>query len=254
MQDQFSRTALLIGAEGIQKLKDSKVVIFGLGGVGSFTAEALARAGIGSFVLVDFDDICLTNVNRQLHALHSTLGEAKVDVMQKRLLDINPKARIEIHKLFYTEQEADMFFSDWPAYVVDAIDTVKSKVSIAKECIRRAIPLISCMGAGNRLDALSFRIADIAKTTGCPLAKAVRKLLRQDGITGGFKVVYSPEPTVALVEQEHTCATNCICPGGDAHCSKKRQIPGSISYVPSVAGLLAAGEVVKDLLNIRGGS
>jgi tRNA A37 threonylcarbamoyladenosine dehydratase len=248
MQNQFSRTELLTGQEGLSKLQNSKVTIFGLGGVGSYTAEALARAGIGSFKLVDFDEICLTNINRQLHALHSTIGKSKVDVMKQRMLDINPKAKIETFQSFYQEEGAEGFFTEKPDYVVDAIDTVKSKVSLAKECRRRGILLISCMGAGNRLDALSFRVADISKTSGCPLAKAVRKLLRKEGITEGFKVVFSPEPALKPLEQENNCASNCICPSGDAPCSLKSQIPGSISYVPSVAGLLMAGEVVRDIL------
>lgn len=251
MLNQFSRTELLIGQEGLEKLKKCKVAIFGLGGVGSYTAEALARVGIGSFKLIDFDEICLTNINRQLHALHSTVGESKVEVMKRRLLDINPKAQIEIFKSFYSQEDADFFLADNPDFVVDAIDTVKSKVSLAKECLQRKIPFISCMGAGNRLEALSFRVADISKTSGCPLAKAVRKLLKQEGVTQGFKVVFSPEPALKPLEQEATCATDCICPSGDAHCSKKRQIPGSVSFVPSVAGLIMAGEVVKDILGVN---
>jgi len=251
MQHKFSRTELLIGEEGLKKLRESKVIIFGLGGVGSFTAEALARTGIGSFKLVDFDEVCLTNINRQLHALHSTIGMPKVEVMKQRLLDINPEARIETYQTFYTEKDADFFFADKPDYVVDAIDTVQSKVSLAIECHNRKIPFISCMGAGNRLNALSFRVADISESYGCPLAKAVRKLLRKHGITQGFKVVFSPEAPLKPLELEVGCATNCICPSGDAHCSKKRQIPGSISFVPSVAGLLMAGEVVRDILGIN---
>jgi tRNA A37 threonylcarbamoyladenosine dehydratase len=232
MQHQFSRTELLIGQDGLEKLNKSKVYIFGLGGVGSYTAEALARVGIGSFKLIDFDEICVTNINRQLHALHSTVGQSKVEVMKQRILDINPKVQIEVFKSFYGEENAGFFFADKPDYVVDAIDTVKSKVSLAKECTQRKIAVISCMGAGNRLDALSFKVADISKTSGCPLAKAVRKLLRQEGITQGFKVVFSPEPALKPLTEE------------------KQQIPGSVSFVPSVAGLLMAGEVVKDLLGL----
>ena len=248
MQDQFSRTELLIGRDAIDKLNNSKVSIFGLGGVGSFAAEALARVGIGSFDLIDFDDICLTNINRQLLALHSTLGKSKVEVMKERILDINPKAKVQIFKSFYTENEADLFLSESPDYVVDAIDTVKSKVSLAKECYNRKIPFISSMGAGNRLQAYGFQAADISKTTGCPLAKAVRKLLKQEGITKGIKVVFSPDLPMQPIPTADDCRSSCICPGGDAHCSKKRQIPGSISYVTSVVGLLLAGEVVNDLL------
>lgn len=248
MQDQFSRTELLIGREAIIKLNNSKVSVFGLGGVGSFTVEALARAGIGSFNLIDFDDICLTNVNRQILALHSTLGKSKVEVMKARILDINPKANVQIFKSFYSEQDADYFLGEKPDYVVDAIDTVKGKVSLAKECYNRKIPFVSSMGAGNRLNAYGFRAADISKTTGCPLAKAVRKLLKKEGITEGIKVVFSPELPRQPLPQVDDCRSNCICPGGDAHCTKKRQIPGSISFVPSVVGLLLAGEVVNDFL------
>jgi len=248
MQNQFSRTELLIGADGLTRLKNSKVSVFGLGGVGSYTAEALARAGIGSFNLIDFDEICLTNINRQLHALHSTVGLSKVEAMKRRIIDINPGAKIEMFKSFYAAEEADHLLKDRPDYVVDAIDTVKSKVSLAKECLERKIPIISCMGAGNRLDASSFKITDISQTTGCPLAKAVRKLLKKEGITEGLKVLFSPDPVLKPADQRFSCTTNCICPSGDAHCSKKRQIPGSISFVPSVAGLLMAGEVIRDLL------
>ncbi len=248
MQNQFSRSELLIGQEGLAKLKNSKVAIFGLGGVGSYTAEALARMGVGSFKLIDFDEICITNINRQLHALHSTVGQPKVQAMKQRIQDINPEALVETHISFYTEKDAEFFLADKPDYVVDAIDIVKSKVSLAKECAVRKLPFVSCMGAGNRLDASSFKIADISQTTGCPLAKAVRKLLKKEGITEGFKVLFSPEPVVKPLEQRVSYATNCICPGGDAHCSKKRQIPGSVSFVPSVAGLLIAGEVVRDII------
>lgn len=252
MQDQFSRTELLIGREAIIELNNSKVSIFGLGGVGSFTAEALARAGIGSFSLIDFDDICLTNINRQILALHSTVGKSKVEVMKERILDINPKADVQIFKSFYAEKDADFFLSENPDYVVDGIDTVKSKVSLAKQCYHRKIPFVSSMGAGNRLDAYSFQAADISKTSGCPLAKAVRKLLKKEGITEGVKVVFSPDIPREPLPQVDDCSSNCICPSGDAHCAKKRQIPGSISFVPSVVGLLLAGEVINDLLRKKG--
>lgn len=248
MQHRFSRTEILIGPEGLERLSKSHVMVFGVGGVGSYTVEALARAGVGSLTLVDYDEICLTNINRQLHALHSTVGQAKVDVMKQRILQINPRAEVETRKEFYTETEADQLLSVKPDYVVDAIDTVSSKVSLAKECLKREIPFISSMGAGNRLSADHFRIADISKTSGCPLAKAMRKLLRKEGITHGIKVVFSPDLPQAPLPIEGDCRNNCICPSGDAHCAKKRQIPGSISFVPPVVGLLMAGEVVRDLL------
>ncbi|CAA7602076.1 NAD(P)-binding domain protein [Acididesulfobacillus acetoxydans] len=248
MQHRFSRTELLIGADGLAKLDQSTVTLFGVGGVGSYTAEALARAGVGHLILVDYDDICLTNINRQVHALRSTVGKAKAEVMKARILEINPQARVEAIKEFYAAEKADRFLTLRPDYVVDAIDTVAGKVSLVKECLGRGIPLIASMGAGNRLSAANYRVADISETSGDPLAKAMRKLLRQEGITRGLKVVFSPDLPLTPLAVEADCRNNCICPGGEAHCAQKRQIPGSISFVPSVVGLLLAGEVVRDLL------
>ena len=248
MQHEFSRTELLIGSSGLEKLRQSTVMIFGIGGVGSFTVEALARAAVGHLILVDFDDICLTNINRQLHALQSTVGEAKAEVMKRRILEINPEAKVEVIKEFYSEADADRMLGRKLDYVIDAIDTVSSKVSLVKECLSRKIPIISSMGAGNRLTAENYRVTDISKTSGDPLAKAVRKLLRKEGITKGLKVVSTPDLPLTPLSSEDDCSTNCICPSGDAHCAKKRQIPGSISFVTSVVGLLIAGEVVRDLL------
>jgi tRNA A37 threonylcarbamoyladenosine dehydratase len=239
MRTQFSRTELLIGRSGIARLQGSKVTVFGIGGVGSFTVEALARLGIGHFKLIDPDKICLTNLNRQLIALHSTLGQSKVQVMKKRIEDINPQARVETYSLFYTETEAELLLSDSPDYVIDAIDTVKSKVSLAKECYQRKLNFISSMGTGNRLDATGFRIADISKTSGDPLAKAVRKLLRKEGIYQGIKVLYSPHPPLKIDSDRESGSLT------------KKQIPGSVSFVPSVAGLLIAGEVARDLLESK---
>ncbi|MHB8124069.1 MAG: tRNA threonylcarbamoyladenosine dehydratase [Desulfitobacteriaceae bacterium] len=248
MQNQFSRTELLIGLDGLDRLKLSTVLVFGIGGVGSYTVEALARVGVGHLILVDFDEVCLTNLNRQLHALRSTVGKSKVEVMKQRILDINPDIKIEAIKRFYTEKEAEEFLHRKLDYVVDTIDTVASKVSLAKECLERKIPFISCMGAGNRLTAANYQVADISKTSGCPLAKAMRKLLRKQGITKGIKVIFSPDLPIEPLQGSDDCRNDCICPGGDAHCAKKRQIPGSISFVPSVVGLLIAGEVVRELL------
>lgn len=248
MQHRFSRTEILIGKTALEKLSESTVIIFGIGGVGSYTAEALARAGVGHLILVDYDEICLTNINRQLHALRSTIGQAKVDVMRTRILEINPKANVEAIKEFFSAENAESFLGRNPDYVVDAIDTVSGKVSLIKECMQRGIPLISSMGAGNRLSAENYRITDISKTSGDPLAKAVRKLLRKEGITKGVKVVYSPDLPLTPLPTEADCRNNCICPGGDAHCALKRQIPGSISFVPPVVGLLMAGQVVNDLI------
>lgn len=248
MQHKFSRTEILIGAEGLDRLKQSHVMVFGVGGVGSYTVEALARAGVGSLTLVDYDEICLTNINRQIHALYSTVGQAKVEVMKERISQINPQAKVDARKEFYTEALAEQFLGEKPDYLVDAIDTVSGKVSLAEECLKREIPFISSMGAGNRMSANNYTITDISKTSGDPLAKAMRKLLRKDGITHGIKVVYSPDLPQAPLPVESDCRNNCICPGGDAHCALKRQIPGSISFVPPVVGLLIAGEVVRDLL------
>jgi len=248
MQHEFSRTELLIGNSGLEKLRKSTVMIFGIGGVGSFTVEALARAAVGHLILVDYDEICLTNINRQLHALHSTVGEAKAEVMKQRILEINPEANVEVIKEFYSDADADRILGRTLDYVIDTIDTVSSKVSLAKQCLLRKIPLISSMGAGNRLTAENYKVTDISKTSGDPLAKAVRKLLRKEGITKGVKVVSTTDLPLTPLTLEDDCRNNCICPGGDAHCAKKRQIPGSISFVPPVVGLLIAGEVVRDLL------
>jgi len=183
MQHEFSRTELLIGNSGLEKLRKSTVMIFGIGGVGSFTVEALARAAVGHLILVDYDEICLTNINRQLHALQSTVGEAKAEVMKRRILEINPIANVEVIKEFYSDADADRMLGRTLDYVIDTIDTVSSKVSLAKQCLLRKIPLISSMGAGNRLTAANYKVTDISKTSGDPLAKSVRKLLRKEGIT-----------------------------------------------------------------------
>ncbi|MDP4160555.1 MAG: tRNA threonylcarbamoyladenosine dehydratase, partial [Bacillota bacterium] len=211
MQHEFSRTELLIGNAGLEKLRTSTVIIFGVGGVGSYTVEALARAAVGHLILVDFDEISITNLNRQIHSLHSTMGEAKVEVMKRRILEINPKARVETIREFYSATNSDRFLDRNLDYVVDAIDTVSSKVILAKECLHRKIPLISSMGAGNRLTAENYKVSDISKTSGDPLAKAMRKLLRKEGITTGVKVVYSPDlpltPLSAQAESNNDCTS-----------------------------------------------
>jgi len=249
-QHEFTRTELLIGNSGLEKLRKSTVMIFGIGGVGSYTVEALARAAVGHLILVDFDEISLTNINRQIHALHSTVGEAKVEVMKRRILEINPAANVEVIKAFYTAADADRMLGRKLDYVIDAIDTVPSKISLAKECLHRKIPLISSMGAGNRLSAENYKVTDISKTSGDPLAKAVRKLLRKEGITKGIKVVSTTDLPLTPLSSDVDCTDNCICPSGDTQGVEKRQIPGSISFVPPVVGLLIAGEVVRDLLSV----
>jgi tRNA A37 threonylcarbamoyladenosine dehydratase len=247
--DQFSRTELLLGKPALDTLRHSRVAVFGIGGVGSFTVEALARAGVGRFVLVDDDLVCLTNLNRQLIALHSTLGQPKVEVMARRVRDINPKAEVEAHKTFYLPENADTFDLTRCDYIVDAVDTVSAKVELAVRAAQAGIPIISCMGAGNKLDATRFEVADITATSVCPLCKVMRKELKRRGLTA-LKVVYSKEPPTEPVETEAlSCRKNCVCPKDSPRtCTVRRRIPGSLSFVPSVAGLILAGEVVHDLL------
>lgn len=249
MLHEFSRTELLIGTMGLEKLKKSKVAVFGIGGVGTYAVEGLARAGIGSFVLIDDDCICLTNINRQLHATRKTIGRPKVEVMKERILDINPKADVEIHQSFYMPDMAEKLVRCDYDYIVEAIDTVTAKIDLILQAQAKNIPILSCMGAGNKLDPTRFEIADIYETSVCPLAKVMRKELRKRGVEK-LKVVYSREEPIKPIETEgSSCASHCICPKGTARtCTIRRAIPGSISFVPSVAGLIMAGEVVKDLL------
>lgn len=243
----FSRAELLIGKEGIEKLSKKTVAIFGIGGVGTFVAEGLARSGVGKFILVDDDDICLTNINRQIHALRSTVGKPKVDVMKERILDINPKAQVVTYKMLYTPETADKLLSDSYDYVVDAIDMVSSKLDLIERCYRRNIPIMSSMGAGNKLDPTKFEVVDIFDTSICPLAKVMRKELRKREVKK-LKVVYSKEIPIKPIQTNSNCKTDCICTNKERTCVTRRQIPGSVAFVPSVAGLIIASEVVKDLL------
>ena len=250
MLGKFSRTELLLGADAMQKLATAKVAIFGVGGVGSFVAEGLARSGIGNFVLVDDDLICLTNINRQIHATTKTVGKAKVDVMKERILDINPKAQVQTIQKFYLPENAAEFFVAEYDYIVDAIDTVTAKLDLIVRAKEKEIPVISSMGAGNKLDPSAFQVADIYETSVCPLAKVMRKELRARKIAD-LKVVYSKEMPVRL-KGPGGCGGDCICPPGSArNCDMRRAVPGSISFVPSVVGLIIAGEVVKDLVKIQ---
>lgn len=251
MLNQFSRTELLIGREAVEKLRDKRVAIFGIGGVGTYAAEALVRSGVGRFLLVDDDRICLTNLNRQLHATRKTVGKFKTDAMSERMLEINPNAQIDTIKAFYTPETSEQFFSQQIDYIVDAIDTVSAKIDLIIKAQERAIPVISCMGAANKLDPTMFEVADIYETSVCPLAKVMRHELRQRGVKA-LKVVYSKEPPLKPVETEEiSCRNHCICPEGTKRtCSIRRQIPGSMSFVPSVAGLIIAGEVIKDLAGL----
>ena len=250
MLNQFSRTELLIGKEGIEKLKNSKVAIFGIGGVGSFVTEGLVRAGVGNFVLVDDDKVCLTNLNRQIIATRKTIGKYKVDVMKERILEINPNANVETYKEFYMPDSKEKILDESITYVVDAIDTVTAKLELVTNCDKLNIPIISAMGTGNKLNPMAFEITDIYKTSVCPLAKVMRKELKKRNIRK-LKVLYSKEEPIKPSEsEENTCKTNCICPPGTKRkCSVKNQIPGSISFVPTVAGLIISGEVIKDIIN-----
>lgn len=249
MLNQFSRTQLLIGEEGINRLKGAKVAIFGIGGVGGYVCEALVRSGVGAFDLIDDDKVCLTNLNRQIIATRKTVGKYKVDVMKERILDINPDADVQVHKCFFLpENAADFPFEEYD-YIVDAVDTVTAKISLVMKAKELNIPIISSMGAGNKLDASLFKVADIYQTKVCPLAKVMRRELKKRGVKK-LKVVYSEEqPMTPIEDMAISCRSNCICPSGAVHkCTERRAIPGSVAFVPSVAGLIIAGEVVKDLI------
>lgn len=252
MLTQFSRTELLLGKEAMNKLSGSKVAIFGIGGVGGYACEALVRSGIGAFDLIDDDKVCLTNLNRQIIATRKTVGKYKVEVMKDRILEINPDVDVIIHKSFFLPENADEFPFDEYDYIVDAVDTVTAKIELVMKAQEKNIPIISSMGAGNKLDGSQFKVADIYKTKVCPLAKVMRRELKKRGIEK-LKVVYSEEkPTRPLEDMAISCRTNCICPPGAKHkCTERRDIPGSVTFVPSVAGLILAGEVVKDLCRLE---
>lgn len=254
MLTQFSRTELLLGKEAMNKLSGSKVAIFGIGGVGGYACEALVRSGVGVFDLIDDDKVCLTNLNRQIIATRKTVGKYKTEVMKERMLEINPDADVKIHKRFFLPENADEFpFAEYD-YIVDAVDTVTAKIELVMKAQEKNIPIISSMGAGNKLDGSQFKVADIYKTKVCPLAKVMRRELKKRGIEK-LKVVYSEEkPTRPLENMTISCRTNCICPPGAKHkCTERREIPGSVAFVPSVAGLILAGEVVKDLCRVEMG-
>lgn len=251
MLTQFSRTELLFGKKAMDKLAGSKVAVFGIGGVGGYVCEALVRSGVGAFDLIDDDKVCLTNLNRQIIATRSTVGKYKTDVMRDRMLDINPKVDVEVHKCFFLPENADDFPWDSYDYVVDAVDTVTAKIALVMKCKEKNIPIISSMGAGNKLDGSQFKVADIYKTKVCPLAKVMRRELKKRGVKK-LKVVYSEEiPTRPIEDMAISCRNHCICPTGAEHkCTERRDIPGSVAFVPSVAGLIIAGEVAKDLIRV----
>ena len=248
MLNQFSRTQLLLGEDAMKKLAGSRVAVFGVGGVGGYVCEALVRSGVGAFDLVDDDKVCLTNLNRQIIATRSTVGKYKTDVMRDRMLDINPDVDVRIHKSFFLPENADEFPFEEYDYIVDAVDTVTAKIELVMKAQALNIPIISSMGAGNKLDASAFRVADIYKTKVCPLAKVMRRELKKRGVKK-LKVVYSEEkPTRPIEDMSSSCRNHCICPPGAKHkCTERRDIPGSVAIVPSVVGLIIAGEIVKDL-------
>ena len=237
MEEQFSRSALIFGENSIKKLSHCRVAVFGIGGVGGYAVEALARGGIGALDLIDSDVVSESNINRQLVALHSTIGEYKVDVAKKRLLDINPNCIVNTYKTFFTPENAEEFDFKNYDYIVDAIDTVTSKIALVESAKKYNVPIICAMGAGNKTDPTAFKVADISKTKVCPLAKVMRIELRKRGINH-VKTVYSEE-------LPYTCSQLSI-----TDTSAKRSVPGSTSFVPSVAGLIIAGEVIKDLVNL----
>lgn len=249
MQNQFSRTQLLVGKPAIDTLNGSRVAVFGVGGVGGYVVEVLARSGVGEIDLFDDDRVCLTNVNRQLHALLSTVGRHKVDVAAERVADINPRCIIHRYQMFYMPQNADEIDLSAFDYVVDCIDTVTAKLELIKRCHASGIPIISCMGAANKLDATAFRVADINETKMDPLAKVIRKKLRKLNIPK-LKVVYSEEEPLEPIDDPNiSCRFHCICPDKDMRkCTERRSIPASNAFVPATAGLIVGGEVVKDLI------
>jgi len=248
MLNQFSRTQLVIGKKAMEKLAVSKVAIFGIGGVGGYVAEGLARSGVGAFDLIDDDKICLTNINRQIIATMKTVGKYKAEVMRERILEINPAADVTIHKCFFLPENAGEFdFSEY-SYIVDAVDTVTAKLEIIMKAQSAGVPVISCMGAGNKLDPTRLKVADIYETQMCPLAKVMRHECKKRGIKS-LKVIYSDEKVLRPLDDENSsCLTHCVCPPGTVRkCTQRRDIPGSVSFVPPVAGLIMAGEIVKDL-------
>ncbi len=248
MLNQFSRTQLLLGQEVMERLHNKRIAVFGIGGVGGYVCEALVRSGIGAFDLIDDDKVCLTNLNRQIIATRKTVGKFKVEVMRDRMLEINPDAKINIHRCFFLPENADEFpFREYD-YVVDAVDTVTAKIELILRTQKENILIISAMGAGNKLDAGRLKVADIYDTRVCPLARVMRRELKKRNVKS-LKVVYSDEqPLRPFEDMSISCRSNCICPPGAQHkCTDRRDIPGSTAFVPAVAGLLIAGEIIKDL-------
>lgn len=253
MLDRFSRTQLVFGKEAMDRLKGSHVAVFGVGGVGGYTVEALARSGVGAIDIIDDDRVCLTNINRQIIATTKTVGKYKVDVAKERIEDINPDCKVTAFKTFYMPETADQFDFTQYDYVVDAIDTVTGKIALIENAKKAGTPIISSMGAGNKVDPTAFEVTDIYKTSVCPLARVMRYELKRRGIKK-LKVVYSKEKPIPPVDDmDISCRQHCICPPGtERKCTQRRQVPGSTAFVPSVAGLIIAGEVIKDITQFKG--
>ena len=251
MLNQFSRTQLTFGVEAMEKLKKAKVAVFGIGGVGGYVCEALVRSGVHNIVLIDDDKVCMTNINRQIIATLSKVGKYKCDCMKDRLLDINPKANIEIYKTFFLPENVNEFDFKSYDYVVDAIDTVTAKIALIMECKKLNIPIISAMGAGNKINPAMLKVDDLYKTKVDPLAKVMRYELKKRGIKK-LKVVYSVErPIKPYTDLSISCYKHCICPPGTRKCTVRRDIPGSNAFVPPAMGLIIASEVIKDITGIR---
>lgn len=248
MLNQFSRTELLFGKESMERLSKSRVAVFGIGGVGGYAVEALIRSGVGTVDLIDDDKICITNINRQIYATRKTVGKYKVDVAEERIHEINPDAVVNTYKTFYSNETADQFDFTAFDYIIDAIDTVTGKIALVINASAANTPIISSMGAGNKLDPTAFEVTDIYNTSVCPLARIMRYELKRRAIKK-LKVVYSKEPPITPIDDMSiSCRAHCICPPGTARkCTQRRQVPGSNAFVPSVAGLIIAGEVIKDL-------
>ena len=248
MLNQFSRTQLLLGRPAIEHLANCRVAVFGIGGVGGYVCEALVRSGVSAFDLIDDDQVCLTNLNRQIMATRKTVGQYKAEVMRERMLEINPGVDVRVRRCFVLPENVGEFPFDEYHYIVDAVDTVSAKLCLVEQARTHGVPIISAMGAGNKLDPGRFHISDITKTHTCPLARVMRRELRKRGIPH-LKVIWSDEPPIRPIEDMSiSCRTHCICPPGAKHkCTERRDIPGSTAFVPAVAGLMIAGEVIKDL-------
>lgn len=252
MLNQFSRTQLLLGRDAMEKLAHARVAVFGIGGVGGYTVEALVRSGIGGIDLIDDDKVCLTNINRQIYATRKTIGQYKVDVAAERIAEINPEVVVHTYKTFFTPETAGEFDFSAYDYVVDAIDTVTGKIELVMQAEKAGVPIICSMGAGNKLNPAAFEVADIYKTSVCPLAKVMRHEMKKRGIKH-LKVVYSKEKPIKPEDDlSISCKTGCVCPPGTVRkCTARRQVPGSTAFVPSVVGLIIAGEIVTDLVGMK---